>query len=111
MADATRPLSVRLPDADHTRLSYQAKRLSGTPSALARELIRSGLAGNDPAAQAERLLKIERRLAAISQDVAVIIQSTEQQAQSLGHVDGMFRQLLHALAGEPLREETPHVHS
>ena len=111
MADATRPLSIRLPEADHAALSNLAARLSGTPSALARELIRSGLAGNDPAAQAERLLKIERRLAAISQDVGKVIQSTEQQVQRLDHVDGMFRQLLHALAGEPLREEIHHVRS
>lgn len=109
MADATRPISIRLPEADHARLSDQAKRLSGTPSALARELIRSGLAGNDPAAQAERLLKIERRLAAISQDVTVVIQSTDRQAQSVGHIETMFHQLLRALAGDTVKEETRHV--
>lgn len=111
MADPTRPISVRLPAADHAALSDQAARLSGTPSALARELIRSGLAGNDPAAQADRLLKIERRLAAISQDIGKVNQSTEQQARSLDHVDVMFRQLLRALAGESLGEEVHHVRS
>lgn len=110
MTESTRPISVRLPEADHARLSDQAARLSGTPSALARELIRSGLAGNDPAAQAERLLKIERRLAAISQDVGRVIQSTDRNAQGISHVESMFQQLLHALAGEPVREEAHHVH-
>lgn len=109
MADPTRPISIRLPEADHARLADLATRLSGTQSALAREMIRSGLAGNDPSAQAERLLKIERRLAAITQDVGKVIQSAEQQGRSLDHIDGMFRQLLHALAGEPLREKTHHV--
>lgn len=109
MADATRPISIRLPEADHVRLAEHATRLSGTPSALARELIRSGLAGNDPGALAERLLKIERRIAAISQDVAVVIQSTDRQLQSVGHIETMFHQLLWALAGETVNEETRHV--
>ncbi|OYW83255.1 MAG: hypothetical protein B7Z22_12880 [Hyphomonas sp. 32-62-5] len=77
MADATRPISIRLPEADHVRLAEHATRLSGTPSALARELIRSG--------------------------------PTDRQVQSVGHIETMFHQLLRALAGETVNEETRHV--
>lgn len=105
----TRPISIRLPESEIARLNERAGRLSGTPSALARELILTGLADGDPAAQAERLLKIERRLAAISQDVLALVQSLDKQSRVIRDIEDMFQRLLLALAGSPANEDEQHV--
>ena len=105
MSEPTRPLSIRLAASDIDLLAARARRISGTPTGVARELIRSGLTDGDPFAQAERLLKIERRLAALSQDLQAVASSTHQNGGSLGRLESMFDELLHALSGQPTRQE------
>jgi DNA-binding ferritin-like protein len=105
MSEKTRPLSIRLTESDIDQLAARARRISGTPTGVARELIRSGLTDGDPFTQAERLLKIERRLAALSQDLQSVANSTRQNGGSLGRVESMFDELLHALSGQPTRQE------
>lgn len=105
MSEPTRPLSIRLAASDIDQLAARAKRISGTPTGVARELIRSGLTDGDPFTQADRLLKIERRLAALSQDLQAVANSATQNGGSLGRVESMFDELLHALSGQPTRQE------
>ena len=105
MSEPTRPLSIRLAASDINQLTARARRISGTPTGVARELIRSGLTDGDPFTQAERLLKIERRLAALSQDLQAVANSAAQNGGSLGRVESMFDELLHALSGQPTRQE------
>lgn len=109
MTRETRPLSIRLTVTDIERLGERARRISGTPTGVARELILSGLTDGDPFAQAERLLKIERRLAAIGQDVQALGQSADRQSATLADVEAMFDQLLRALSGRPTGLEAAHV--
>jgi len=99
MTDKTRPLSIRLAESDIEQLTVRARRMSGTPTGVARELILSGLTDGDPYTQAERLLKIERRLAALSQDLAAASTTVDKQSSSLGRIESMFEQLLLALSG------------
>ena len=105
MSEPTRPLSIRLAASDIDQLAARARRISGTPTGVARELIRSGLTDGDPFTQAERLLKIERRLAALSQDLQAVASSATQNGGSLGRVESMFDELLHALSGQPISQE------
>jgi len=109
MTRETRPLSIRLAVSDIERLGERAQRIAGTPTGIARELILSGLTDGDPFAQAERLLKIERRLAAIGQDVQSLAQTTDKQSATLADVEAMFDQLLRALSGQPAGREVSHV--
>lgn len=99
MTDKTRPLSIRLAESDIEQLTVRARRMSGTPTGVARELILSGLTDGDPYTQAERLLKIERRLAALSQDLRAASTTVDKQSGSLGRIESMFEQLLFALSG------------
>ncbi|MBU2607660.1 MAG: hypothetical protein KKC43_17435 [Alphaproteobacteria bacterium] len=105
MSEPTRPLSIRLAKSDIDQLAARARRISGTPTGVARELIRSGLTDGDPFTQAERLLKIERRLAALSQDLQAVATSTNRHSGTLGRVESMFDELLHALSGQPTSQE------
>ncbi|MEP0316123.1 MAG: hypothetical protein ABJL57_03160 [Hyphomonas sp.] len=100
MTVKTRPLSIRLAESDIEKLSFRARRMSGTPTGIARELILSGLADGDPYTQAERLLKIERRLAVLSQDLSAASTTVDKQTGSLGRIESMFEQLLLALSGQ-----------
>jgi hypothetical protein len=100
MTDPTRPLSIRLSENDIEKLSDRARRLSGTPTGVARELIRSGLTDGDPFEQASRLLVIERRLAAISQDVQAAIGASGRNAEALAKIETHFEDLLLALTGQ-----------
>lgn len=104
MTDATRPLSIRLAVTDIDTLAERAKRISGTPTGVARELIRSGLSDGDPFEQASRLLTIERKLAVISQDVSAATELISGKAASLSRLEHMFEQLLLALSGQPSEE-------
>lgn len=108
MAEPTQPLSIRLATSDINHLAERARRISGTPTGVARELIRSGLSDGDPFTQAERLLKIERRLASLAQDVQVISKSCDQTTDCLARLESMFDALLRALGGEP-PEVPPHA--
>ncbi|WP_419906879.1 hypothetical protein [Hoeflea sp.] len=101
----TRPLSIRLALTDIDRLTERARRLSATPTAVARDLIRAGLADGDPHKQAERLLKIERGLAALGQDLQAALQATDANRDALVHIEAMFDQLLRALSGQTIEEE------
>ncbi len=105
MTEATRPLSIRLKTKDIDQLVERAKRISGTPTGVARELILSGLSDGDPFTQAERLLKIERKLAALGHDVHALTQTNDQQIATLTDVEAMFDQLLLALAGQSSNKE------
>jgi DNA-binding ferritin-like protein len=103
MAEPTQPLSIRLATSDIDHLAERARRISGTPTGVARELIRAGLTDGDPFTQAERLLKIERRLAAIAQDVQAVLNAATAQAEAATRVETMFDDLLRALSGQPLK--------
>ena len=103
MAEPTQPLSIRLATSDIDHLAERARRISGTPTGVARELIRAGLTDGDPFTQAERLLKIERRLAAIAQDVQAVLTITRAQTEAATRVEAMFEDLLRALSGQPLK--------
>jgi|GEM_PF-313924 hypothetical protein len=109
MTEPTRPLSIRLATKDIAHLTERARRISGTPTGVARELILSGLTDGDPFTQAERLLKIERRLAAVSQDVQAAIHSSTNNHDTLVRVETMFDELLRALAGPSIEESQSHA--
>lgn len=109
MTSSTRPLSIRLSTEDIDQLAERAKRISGTPTGVARELILSGLSDGDPFTQAQRLLKIERKLAAVSQDLQHVAQSSTGNAGCLSRMESMFDALLRALGGEAPAEESGHV--
>ena len=99
MTKPTKPLSIRLNTEDIDQLRDRAKRITGTPTGVARELILSGLSDGDPFEQASRLLKIERRLAVISQDLAATRQTALAQQHSSDRIETMFEELLRALSG------------
>ena len=65
MPGATQPISLRLARRDIEQLKARAHTVSGTLTGVARALILTGLAGGDNKALAERLLGVERRLAAL----------------------------------------------
>ena len=65
MPETTRPVSLRLATREVERLQARAHIVSGTLAGVARELILIGLAGGDNKALADRLMHIERRLAAM----------------------------------------------
>ena len=109
MTDATRPFSIRLAVRDIDHLAERAKRISGTPTGVARELILSGLTDGDPFTQAARLLTIERKLASISQDVIAATQSSSRNTERLVRIETMFEELLRALAGNPPQGSQPHA--
>ncbi|MEH6808148.1 MAG: hypothetical protein V7651_04805 [Hyphomonas oceanitis] len=109
MSEPTRPLSIRLAASDIDQLTARARRISGTPTGVARELIRSGLTDGDPFTQADRLLKIERRLAVLSQDLRGVMTATDGHSHSLGQIEAMFDALLKALGGEVEPMEARHA--
>ena len=101
MTEKTRPISLRLRESDIEQLKARAYTLSGTATGIARDLILTGLAGGDNKALAERLMQVERRIAALehlAQDTNAKAQSAEQAARDLL---AMFDALLKALSGEP----------
>ena len=65
MAEVARPVSLRLAPRHIEALRARAHTVSGTLTGVARELILTGLAGGDNKALGERLMQIERRLAAL----------------------------------------------
>ena len=96
----TRPLSIRLLESDIEDLCERARRISGTPTGVARELIRSGLSDGDPFKQANRLLKIERNLAIAIQDIQSSKASQSELEATVARIEQMFKQLLLALSGQ-----------
>ena len=100
MTDKTKPISIRLAKGEIDQLQARAYSLSGNVTGVARELIRTGLAGGDNNALANRLMLIERRIVALEQqgqETHDRIQSIDQAARDLL---AMFEALLKALTGE-----------
>ncbi|WP_407154790.1 hypothetical protein [Bradyrhizobium sp. STM 3557] len=82
------------------QLHARAYTLSASITGVARDLIRTGLAGGDSKALADRLMGIERRLVALEQQG----QETHTQMQSIDKAArdllAMFEALLKALTDE-----------
>ncbi len=100
MADRSKPVSLRLSSAEYEQLQARAYELRASPTGVARDLIRTGLVGGDNKALAERLMQIERRLAAVEQqgrDTNEEAQGAERAARDLL---AKFDALLAALSGE-----------
>jgi hypothetical protein len=100
MIDKTKPISIRLAKGEIDQLQARAYSLSGNVTGVARDLIRTGLAGGDNKALADRLMLIERRIIALEQqgqETHALIQSVDQAARDLL---AMFEALLKALTGE-----------
>jgi len=100
MTDKTRPISIRLAISEIEQLQARAYALSASATGVARDLIRTGLAGGDNKALADRLMLIERRLAALDQQG----QETHARDQSIDRAArdllAMFEALLKALTGD-----------
>ena len=62
---ASQPISFRLAPAGIDRLQARAHVLTGSITGVARDLILTGLAGGDNKALADRMMAVERRLAAL----------------------------------------------
>jgi hypothetical protein len=100
MSGKTRPLSIRLAPGEIEQIHARAHRLSANISGIARDLIRTGLAGGDNKALADRLMRIERRIAAVEQqgqETHARVQSVDEKARGLL---AMFEALLKVLTGE-----------
>ena len=86
MTDKTKPVSIRLARAEIDQLQARAYALSATVTGVARDLIRTGLAGGDNKALADRLMLIERRIVALEQqgqETHARVQSIDQSARDL----------------------------
>ncbi len=100
MTDKTKPVSIRLAKSEIDQLQARAYTLSASITGVARDLIRTGLAGGDNKALADRLMLIERRLVILEQqgqEISALVQSTDRTARDLL---AMFEALLKALTGE-----------
>ena len=73
--------------------------MRGTHTALAREMIRAGLAAGDGPALGERLMRFERKLAAVDQNTQAILARSEAQAETLVHLAAILDALIAALSG------------
>lgn len=104
----TRPLTIRLPARAVERLHDHANIVKGRPTAIARELILAGLVNGHSREQAERMLMIERKLAAIGQEVQAVSRKTEEQTASLERLLAMFEALLQVLTGEHSKDNSHH---
>lgn len=100
MTGKTKPVSVRLAKSEIDQLQARAYALSASATGVARELIRTGLAGGDNKALADRLMLVERRIAALEQS----LQETHTRVQSIDKAShdllAMFEALLKALTGD-----------
>jgi len=100
MTGKTRPISIRLARSEIEQIHARAHRLSANISGVARDLIRTGLAGGDNKALADRLMRIERRIVTLEQqdrETHALVQSIDKAARDLL---AMFDALLKALTGE-----------
>jgi hypothetical protein len=100
MIEKTKPVSMRLAKSEIDQLQARAYALSATVTGVARDLIRTGLAGGDNKALTDRLMLIERRIVALEQqgqETHARVQSVDQAARDLL---AMFEALLKALTGE-----------
>ena len=100
MTDKTKPVSMRLAKSEINQLQARAYTLSASVTGVARDLIRTGLAGGDSKALADRLMLIERRIVALEQqgqEVQATVLSIDRTARDLL---AMFDALLKALTVE-----------
>jgi hypothetical protein len=100
MADRTKPVSIRLSGGEIEQLQARAYAVSATVTGIARDLIRCGLAGGDNRSLADRLMRIERRIAALEQqghDTNERVQTIDRAARD---ILTMFEALLKALTGD-----------
>ena len=100
-SEATRPFTLRLAPRDIEQLQARAHIVSGTVTAVARELIVTALSGADNRALAERLMQIERRLAALEGTAREIAVGADRIEAAVTELRVKFDALLTALsAGE-----------
>ena len=100
-SQATRPFSLRLAACDIEQLQARAHVVSGTVTGIARELIVTALAGGDGRAVAERLMQIERRLAALEGAAREVAVTADRIEAAVTELRVKFDALLTALsAGE-----------
>ncbi|MGJ5134380.1 hypothetical protein [Bradyrhizobium oligotrophicum] len=100
MTAKTRPISIRLAASEIEQIRARAHAISGNITGVARDLIRTGLAGGDNKAIADRLMRIERRIVAVEQqgqETHARVQSVDKAARDLL---AMFEALLKALTGD-----------
>lgn len=100
MTDKTKPVSMRLAKGEIEQLHARAHTLSATISGVTRDLIRTGLAGGDSKAMADRLMRIERRLVALEQQGQETNARVESVDKATRDLLAMFEALLKALSGE-----------
>ncbi|WP_316162852.1 hypothetical protein [Bradyrhizobium sp. SZCCHNRI20481] len=100
MIDKTKPVSIRLARCEINQLQARAYTLSSSVTGVARDLIRTGLAGGDNKALADRLLLIERRIVALEQQGQETLALTHSIDQATRDLLAMFEALLKALTGE-----------
>ena len=97
MSEGTRTVTVALTTAELEQLEARAYTLSASIPGVARDLIRTGLAGGDNKTLADRLMLIERRIVALEQLMhdthARVLSSNE----ALSDLLAMFDDLLKAL--------------
>jgi hypothetical protein len=100
VADGAKPVSIELTSAELEQLQARAYTLSASVAGIAGDLIRTGLAGGDNKALADRLMLIERRIVALEQ----LARETHLKAQSINQsasdLIAMFDALLKALTVE-----------
>jgi hypothetical protein len=101
MPEVARPISLRLAPRHIEALRARAHTLSGTLTGVARELILTGLAGGDNKALAERLLQIDRRLAALEGFARDASETARQIDAVTGELRTKFDALLNALSSAP----------
>jgi hypothetical protein len=98
MAEVARPISLRLSPRHIEALKARAHTVSGTLTGVARELILAGLAGGDNKAVTERLLQIERRLAALEGLARDVSGTARQIDAATSELRVKFDALLNALS-------------
>jgi hypothetical protein len=94
---ASRPVSLRLAVADIERLQARAHTMSASITGVARDLILTGLAGGDNKSQADRLMAIERRLAALEGLAGTVLAQSERIETTTRDLRTKFDALLTAL--------------
>ena len=98
MPEVARTISLRLAPRHIEALKARAHTVSGTLTGVARELILTGLAGGDNKALGERLMQIERRVAAL-ESLACEVSETARHIDSVtGELRAKFDALLIALS-------------
>ena len=96
----TKSVSIRLAPGEIEQLQARAYSLSANVAAVARDLIRAGLAGGDNKALAEQLMLIERKLVGLEQQSRDTNAKTEAIDESARKLVAMFEALLQALTVE-----------